>query len=129
MGRKNEIKKDVYAILREVYSIHEAREITDKQNEFLDKLVAYLDENISLRRKGEKKTVEEPEENEVLLRPEPVKSVEPTTTPTVLVSRKKGTSFKPAVATPAATKAAPKNSAPKIDINALPPHLRKFVKV
>lgn len=126
MSRKNEIKKDIYAILREVYCIHEQREITDKQNEFLDKIVMYLDANLSLRRKGEKKT-EEVEDNEPLLRPEPVKPPEPlaqSTTP-ILVSRKKGTSFKPNAPTKAEPKEVPKE---KINASALPEHLRKYLK-
>lgn len=51
MDRKTEIKKDLWKILQEVYKLNEAKGVTDKQNEFLDKAVDYLDANISLRRK------------------------------------------------------------------------------
>jgi len=59
MNRKDEIAKDLMDILRQVYSIHPLSNPSEKQNELIDKMVAYLDENISLRRK--KKDVEEKE--------------------------------------------------------------------
>lgn len=51
MDRKTEIKKDLWNILRDVYKLNEAKGVTDKQNEFLDKVLDYLDSQISLRRK------------------------------------------------------------------------------
>lgn len=51
MDRKTEIKKELWKILQKVYTLNEAKGITDKQNEFLDKVMDYLDSEISLRRK------------------------------------------------------------------------------
>lgn len=51
MDRKAEIKKDLWQILQKIYKLNEAKGVTDKQNEFLDGVVEYLDTNLSLRRK------------------------------------------------------------------------------
>lgn len=51
MDRKEEIKKDLWQILKQVYTLNEEKGITNKQEEFLEKAVQYLDANISLRRK------------------------------------------------------------------------------
>jgi len=58
MDRKREIKKDIWDILRTVYVINEEKGITDKQQLFLDKIVDYLDSEISLRRKVKEKEPE-----------------------------------------------------------------------
>lgn len=119
MSRKNEIKKDIWKILREVYGIAEDREITDKQNEFLNRTVCYLDENISLRRKGEKHHPDrEIEDLSPLERPVPVKKPEPT----IVETEKKKSGPKPKVVTPKL------EAKPVINISALPEHLRKYVK-
>lgn len=59
MNRKEEIARDLMEIMRTVYSIHPLSNPSEKQKELIEKMVAYLDENISLRRK--KKDVEEKE--------------------------------------------------------------------
>lgn len=51
MDRKTEIKKDLWQILKQVYTLNEEKGMTAKQEEFLNKAVDYLDANISLRRK------------------------------------------------------------------------------
>ncbi len=51
MDRKKEIRKDIWEIFKKTYSLNEEKGITAKQDEFLDKLVEYLDTNLSLRRK------------------------------------------------------------------------------
>lgn len=51
MDRKAEIKKDLWNILRDVYKLNVEKGVTTKQDEFLDKVLEYLDANISLRRK------------------------------------------------------------------------------
>jgi hypothetical protein len=51
MDRKAEIKTDLWKILKDVYKLNEVKGITIKQNEFLDKMIDYLDSQISLRRK------------------------------------------------------------------------------
>lgn len=66
MDRKSEIKKDLWEILKKVYTLNEEKGITVKQNEFLDKTLDYLDANISLRRKVTKEVVvEKPKEKVV----------------------------------------------------------------
>lgn len=50
MDRKTEIKKDIFKILGDVYVITGDKP-TSRQEELLDKIVDYLDANISLRRK------------------------------------------------------------------------------
>jgi len=59
MSRKDEIARDLMDILRKVYNINPAAEPSEKQLECVKKMVDYLDDNISLRRK--KKDVEEKE--------------------------------------------------------------------
>lgn len=119
MSRKNEIKKDIWDILREVYSISEHREITDKQNEFLDKIISYLEENISLRRKTDKQRENEEEDSEPLLRPEPKYPVEPILKPMSTPTPK------PVKTTKKMTKA---EGTVQLNLSALPEHLRKYVK-
>lgn len=66
MDRREEIKRDLWQILKQVYMLNEEKGVTDKQNEFLNKAVDYLDDNISLRRKVVKeKPVEKVKEKEV----------------------------------------------------------------
>jgi hypothetical protein len=58
MNRKEEIAKDLMEILRTVYQIHPLCPPSEKQEQVVQKMVDYLDENISLRRKrkdGEEK--------------------------------------------------------------------------
>lgn len=63
MDRKKEIKKDLWQILKKVYTLNEEKGITAKQDQFLDEMLEYLDANISLRRKVVKeKPVEKKEE-------------------------------------------------------------------
>lgn len=115
MSRKNEIKKDIWKILREVYGICEYRDITDKQNEFLNRTLAYLDENVSLRRKTDKQRDLEADDLEPLYRPVAEKQPEP-------VAPKTKTAVKKISA--AKTEVKPTT----IDINAIPEHLRKYLK-
>lgn len=56
MDRKTEIKKDLFKILNEVYGFNNQGP-TVKQEEFFDKVVNYLDANISLRRKVKESVV------------------------------------------------------------------------
>lgn len=128
MSRRNEIKKDLWKILRDVYNIPEFREITDKQNDFLNRAVRYLEENISLRRKTDKAKQAEPEDNEPLAKPEAApmpdfsklgkrrrrKEPDPPKEETSSVKEKQDKIVK------ATNKAA-------INISALPEHLRKYV--
>jgi hypothetical protein len=51
MDRKAEIKSDLWKILKNVYKLNEEKGITVKQEEFLDKMIEYLDSQVSLRRK------------------------------------------------------------------------------
>jgi len=59
MSRKDEIAADLMDILRKVYGINPLAQPSDKQTEVIQKMVDYLEENISLRRK--KKGAEEKE--------------------------------------------------------------------
>lgn len=58
MDRKREIKNDILVILKEVYKIPADVDTTDRQQEFVDKVLDYLDANISLRRKVKKDKVD-----------------------------------------------------------------------
>lgn len=136
MSRRNEIKKDIWKIMQDVYRFSDHVEITDKQNDFLDKVVQYLEANISLRRKTDKSKEEidetplerpvassRPEfslrEYKRKRRGESEESVERAGTQS-LRELDLGTGHAPAVAKPA--------QKPTININALPEHLRKYVK-
>ena len=51
MDRKREIYNDIWDIMRNVYSINVAAAQSEKQVEFLQKVVDYIDTNLSTRRK------------------------------------------------------------------------------
>lgn len=70
MDRKTEIKKDLWQILKKVYSLNEEKGITAKQEEFLEKAVEYLDANISLRRKVIKDKPPEEKKKEEYVNPD-----------------------------------------------------------
>ena len=63
MDRKTEIKKHIWTIMADVYKFNLDIGVTAKQDEFLDKVMDYLESEISLRRKVVKdKPVEKVEE-------------------------------------------------------------------
>jgi hypothetical protein len=51
MNRKKEISNDIWIIMQGVYSINAASDPSEKQAEFLQKVVEYIDTNLSTRRK------------------------------------------------------------------------------
>ena len=51
MNRKKEITNDLWDIMRTVYSINALCARSDKQEELLNKIVEYIDTNLSTRRK------------------------------------------------------------------------------
>ena len=51
MDRKKEILNDIWEIMRKVYNINESAPQSEKQAEFLQKIVEYIDTNLSTRRK------------------------------------------------------------------------------
>ena len=51
MDRKREIYNDIWDIMRNVYSINPLAAQSEKQTEFLQKVVDYIDTNLSTRRK------------------------------------------------------------------------------
>jgi hypothetical protein len=51
MDRKTEISQDIWNIMREVYGISALAGKSEKQALFLDKVVEYIDTNLSTRRK------------------------------------------------------------------------------
>jgi hypothetical protein len=51
MSRKREIKNDLWEVLCKVYSIPVANNKSDRQEELLNKIVDYIDTNLSTRRK------------------------------------------------------------------------------
>lgn len=55
MNRKDEIAADLMDILRKVYQINPLTQPSDKQTEVISKMVNYLEETISLRRKSKEK--------------------------------------------------------------------------
>lgn len=59
MTRKTEIRKEIFKIMGTVYNFHPGLDETTKQAEFLDKVMDYLDAEISLRRKKQDKPKEE----------------------------------------------------------------------
>lgn len=161
MSRRNEIKKDIWDIMRDVYKIPDFHPITDKQNEFLDRTIKYLESTISLRRKTDKSKQPEPEDNEPLARPEAAPIPDFSKTSLRRRGRKRDESENETTEVPAdpdldsspkpiqtttktSTVATPPPKAPtkkssedvkkqkvkaSININALPPHLRKYVMV
>lgn len=70
MDRKTEIKKELWNILRDVYKLNVEKGVTDKQNEFLDKVMDYLDSEISLRRKVVKEKPPEKKKKEEYVNPD-----------------------------------------------------------
>jgi hypothetical protein len=139
MSRRNEIKKDLWKILQTVYQNSYFINITDKQNELLDQMVIYLSENYSLRRKNEKGKEADVAENDdaPLERPEA-----PPMRPYDYKEYRKlkggsASNLPPPEPTPEPVKVKPikpvkktkkAESKPTIDLSALPPHLRKYVK-
>lgn len=51
MDRKKEISNDLWEIMRSVYNINECAPQSEKQVEFLRRIVEYIDTNLSTRRK------------------------------------------------------------------------------
>lgn len=51
MNRKQEIAVDIWEIMRSVYSINAASAQSEKQEQFITKVVDYIDANLSTRRK------------------------------------------------------------------------------
>lgn len=51
MDRKKEIYNDIWDIMRKVYNINDSAGQSEKQSEFLQKVVEYIDVNIGTRRK------------------------------------------------------------------------------
>lgn len=132
MSRRNRIKKDIWGIMRDVYRIADFNPITDKQNEFLDKVIKYFEHNYTLRKKSDGKVVEV-DENEPIDRPEPAPKPDFAKT-----SLRRGRRVKSKIEDvketktdeiePEAEPEKPKEPKSKvsIDINALPEHLRKY---
>lgn len=58
MNRKKEIQNDLWEIMRTVYTIGATTPQSEKQVEFLTKVVEYLDANLSIRRKRQEKEKE-----------------------------------------------------------------------
>jgi hypothetical protein len=56
MDRKREISNDLWSIVRQVYTIPENASQSDKQILLLAKIVEYIDNNLSTRRKKSKET-------------------------------------------------------------------------
>lgn len=140
-SRRNEIKKDLWKIFKEVYQSSYFVEITDKQNDLLDQMVAYLAENYSLRRKGEKGKDAEEADNDTTPLERPLatpmrpydykeyrklsKGVSSLPMPEPVKMEPAEVKQKPVPATPKKSK---KTKDAGIDISALPAHLRKYVK-
>ena len=55
MSRRSEIYKDFYQILCKVYRIYEDRKPTDNQDQLLNELLNYIEENLSTRKKRKEK--------------------------------------------------------------------------
>ena len=55
MNRKKEIANDIWDIMRRVYGISEVTPQSDKQSQFVEDVVTYIDTNLSTRRKQESK--------------------------------------------------------------------------
>ena len=55
MNRKKEIAYDIWTIMRQVYGISDIVSKSEKQEEFIDKVVDYIDVNIGVRRKKKEK--------------------------------------------------------------------------
>lgn len=51
MSRKKEIRNDLWEVVCKVYSIPVANNKSDKQEELLNRIVDYIDANLSTRRK------------------------------------------------------------------------------
>ena len=51
MSRRDEIAFDLMAILQKIYGINSSAKPSEKQEELIETMVNYLDENLSLRRK------------------------------------------------------------------------------
>lgn len=51
MNRKKEIANDIWDMMREVYQINICAPQSEKQTQFIDKVVEYIDANLSTRRK------------------------------------------------------------------------------
>ena len=51
MNRKKEITNDLWDIMRKVYTIGDLTPRSQKQEEFLEKVVEYIDANLGTRRK------------------------------------------------------------------------------
>jgi hypothetical protein len=62
MNRKKEITNDLWDIMRKIYNINDLAPQSAKQEELLTKIVEYIDENLSTRRKRQDKKDEKKEE-------------------------------------------------------------------
>ena len=51
MDRKREIAADIWDIMRRVYNIGDSVVQSEKQTQFINDVVTYLDVNLSIRRK------------------------------------------------------------------------------
>ena len=60
MSRKREISNDIWDIFCKVYHITDVERKSDKQKELLDKIIEYIDTNLSTRRKRPEKIKELP---------------------------------------------------------------------
>lgn len=58
MNRRDEIANDLLDILKKVYGIHPLSRTSEKQEELIQTMVNYLEENLSLRRKRKDKDEE-----------------------------------------------------------------------
>lgn len=56
MNRKKEISNDIWDIMRGVYGINVASPQSEKQEDFINKVVDYIDETIGTRRKRQEKS-------------------------------------------------------------------------
>lgn len=55
MSRRREIEKDLWEVFKTVYCINETMPKTEKQTEVLNKIVDYIEANLSTRRKRQEK--------------------------------------------------------------------------